>query len=267
MIYYSSFEYSYLWLPIIGFTIGFFASVLGSGGGFFFLPALILLYNVPAHEAVATSLAATLPICIVGSLSHYRENHVHLKVGLIFGIMGILGAIVGAGLSSKISSAHLKMGFGAYSVIIAIQMMVSNWKIRKAKINGYKEIEIGGRKQLGKGTYYGFLAGLVTGTFGTSGAAPVLAGLFSLRFPLKVIAGTSLLIITVTTISALGAHFLIGQINLTLVFFLTSGAVIGALTGPHFLARIKTDRAEGSVRNWYAIGLLLFGVLLFFSNY
>ena len=267
MVYYSSFEYSYLLLPLIGFTVGFLASVLGSGGGFFFLPALILIYNVPAHEAITTSLAATLPICIIGSLGHYRQNHIHLKVGLIFGIAGILGAIAGAGLSSKISSAHLKIGFGVYSILIAFQMMVSNWKIRKAKIVGSDNINLNGKQQMGRGSYYGFLAGLVTGTFGTSGAAPVLAGLFSMRLPLKIVAGTSLLIITATTISALGAHFLIGRIDLTLIYFLTSGAVIGAVTGPHFLARIKTDKAEGAVRNWYALGLIAFGILLIANNY
>jgi len=67
MIFHSSFQYCYLWLPLVGFIIGFFASMAGGGGGFFFLPVLILLFKVPAQIAVATSLAATLPICIVGS--------------------------------------------------------------------------------------------------------------------------------------------------------------------------------------------------------
>lgn len=266
MIFHSSFENSYLWLPLIGFTIGFFASVIGSGGGFFFLPALILIYSVPAQTAVATSLAATLPICIVGSIGHLRRNHVQLNIGLVFALTGVLGAVAGAGLSNLLTSGQLKIGFGIYSLIIAFQILISNHRLKKFHKKGVVVPEINGSKKNRKGSYYGFMAGIITGTFGTSGAAPVMAGLLSMQIPLKVVAGTSLMIITVTTFSALSTHFFIGRIDLTLVWFLTSGAVIGAFTGPRFLAGIKTDKAESPARLWYAVGLFIFGILLLAVN-
>ncbi len=266
MIFHSSFENSYLWLPLIGFTIGFFASVIGSGGGFFFLPALILIYNVPTQTAVATSLAATLPICIVGSIGHFRSNHIHVKIGGIFALAGILGAVAGAGFSNLLTSGQLKTGFGIYSMLIALQILISYWRLQNFRKKGVEVPEMSGRKRNRKGSYYGFMAGVVTGTFGTSGAAPVLAGLLSMNIPLKVVAGTSLMIITVTTFSALSTHFLIGKMDLTLVWFLTSGAVIGAFTGPRFLAGIKTDKAESPARLWYAVVLLIFGTLLIVAN-
>ncbi|MFW6371789.1 MAG: sulfite exporter TauE/SafE family protein [Bacteroidota bacterium] len=266
MIFHSSIENSYLWLPLIGFTIGFFASVIGSGGGFFFLPALILLYNVPAQTAVATSLAATLPICIVGSIGHFRSNHIYLRIGLIFALAGIFGAVAGAGLSNLLTSGQLKTGFGIYSLFIALQILISTYRIKKFNKTGAELPGMSGSKKKRRGSYYGFMAGMVTGTFGTSGAAPVLAGLLSMHIPLKVVAGTSLMIITVTTFAALSTHFLIGKIDLTLVGLLTSGAVIGAFTGPRFLAGIKTDRVESPARVWYAVGLLIFGTLLIAVN-
>jgi uncharacterized protein len=266
MIFHSSFETIYLWLPLIGFTIGFFASVIGSGGGFFFLPSLIIIYNVPAQTAVATSLAATLPICIVGSIGHYRNSHIHMRLGLIFALAGIIGSVAGAGISNMVTPGQLKFGFGIYSVFIALQIIISDWKRKKAQNKGMEVPEMSGRKKFRKGSSYGFMAGMVTGTFGTSGAAPVLAGLLSMKIPLKVVAGTSLMIITVTTFTALGAHFLIGRIDLTLVWFLTSGAVVGAFTGPRFLAGIKTDNAETPARRWYAMVLLIFGILLIATN-
>lgn len=266
MIINYSFEYSYLWLPLVGFIIGFFASVIGSGGGFFFLPLLILLYDVPAQIAVATSLAATLPICIVGTVGHYRNSHVSMRLGMAFIIAGIIGSLAGAGISGKVTSGQLKFGFGIYSVIMATQILFSNWRIKKARVQGIEITEMTRKRKIRKGSTYGFLGGIITGTFGTSGAAPVLAGLLSMHIPLKVVAGTSLMIITVTTFSALVAHFFIGSIDLTLVAFLSSGAVIGAFTGPRFLAGIKTEKAESPVRSWYALGLLIFGILLMFSN-
>lgn len=266
MIFHSSFEYSYLLLPLIGFTIGFFASVLGSGGGFFFLPVLILLYKVPAQTAVATALAATLPVCIVGSLGHYRHHNIHKQIGIVFAVAGIAGAIAGAAVSNMLSSGQLKTGFGIYSLLIALKMMISNRRDRIALKKGEILPQADGSAIMKKGSFYGFIAGIVTGTFGTSGVAPVMAGLFSMRIPLKVVAGTSLMIITITTLSALGAHFFVGTIDLTLVYFLTAGAIMGSAVGPRMLDGIKTDKAEFPVRKWYAWGLAAFGILMIFSN-
>jgi uncharacterized protein len=266
MIFHSSFENIYLWLPLIGFTIGFFASMLGTGGGFFFLPALILLFSVPAQIAVATALAATLPICIVGSISHYRNQNIHLNLGMVFSIAGIIGAILGAGLSNLVTSNQLKIGFGIYSILIALKMIYNNRKVKKAAKTGIELPDDSKQKKIRRGSLYGFLAGIVTGTFGTNGAAPILAGLFTMRIPIKLVAGTSLMVITITTVSALGAHFLVGRIDLTLVYFLTFGSVIGAFSGPRLLAGIRIGKAEGPIRNWYAWGLIAFGILMIVVN-
>jgi uncharacterized membrane protein YfcA len=70
----------------------------------------------------------------------------------------------------------------------------------------------------------------------------------------------------VNTFSALGAHFLIGEIDLTLVYFLTAGAIIGALLGPKLLAGVKIGRAEGPIRLWYALGMIAFGIIMIFNK-
>jgi uncharacterized protein len=266
MIFHSSFEYIYLLLPLIGFTVGLFATVVGSGGGFLFLPVLILFYNVPAQTAVTTSLAATLPVCIAGSLGHYRNGNIHMKLGLILAVAGIFGAVAGAGISNQVTARQLKYCFGVYLLLIALQILFNTNREKIARSKGLEVIPLVGAARLRKGSLYGFVAGMVTGTFGTSGAAPVMAGLFSMRIPLKVVAGTSLMIITITTISALGAHFMVGTIDFTLVYFLTSGAVVGSVAGPRLLANIKTDRAELPIKKWYAFGLAALGLLIILSN-
>jgi uncharacterized membrane protein YfcA len=262
MIFHSSFQYSYLWLPLIGFIIGFFASLIGGGGGFIILPILTLFFNVPAQVAVATSLAATLPICIFGSLGHYRNGNVDIRIGSIFAITGIFGAFSGAGLTSLITPNQLKTFFGIYSILIASLMLYNNWKGKKAKAKGNVLPRASKWQKIAKGSSFGFLAGIISGTFGTSGTAPVLAGLFAMHMPLKLVVGTSLMVIFINTVSALGAHFLVGEIDLTLVYFLTAGAIIGALVGPKLLADVNIDRAEGPIRNWYALGMIAFGILM-----
>ena len=262
MVFHSVFENSYLWLPLVGFIIGFLGAIIGGGGGFFFLPVLILLFHVPAQVAVSTSLAATLPVCIVGAYSHYRNGNIDLKIGSVFAIAGILGAIIGAALTGMLTTDQLKVSFGVYSIFLAGHMMLGNRKKLKAEANGEILPEKTPFQKRSRGSVYGLLAGIITGTFGTSGTAPVLAGLFAIRIPIQVIAGTSLLIVFVNTFSALGAHFMVGKIDLTLVYFLTAGTIIGAFAGPRLITGVKVERSENSVRFWFALIMMAFGLLM-----
>jgi uncharacterized membrane protein YfcA len=262
MVFYSAFESSYLWLPLIGFIVGFFGALIGGGGGFFFLPVLILFFNVPAQVAVPTSLAATVPICLAGSYGHYRKNNLDMKIGLIFMVAGIFGAMSGATVTSLVTEVQLKISFGVYSIILALQMLYNLYKEKRAGKEGESLKPLSRRERNVRGVSYGFLSGVITGTFGTSGIAPVMAGMFAMRMPLRLVIGTSLLVIFGNTFAALGAHFMVGRIDLSLVLFLTAGTVIGALLGPHFLSGVKVESAEGPVRGWYAVGMILFGIFM-----
>lgn len=262
MVFLSSFKYIYLWLPIIGFIIAFFASMTGGGGGFFFLPVLTFFFSVPAKIAVATSLAATLPVCLASSLGHYRKGNVNLKVGLIFAISGIIGALSGAAITNLMNSKQLKICFGIYSIIIALHMILTTRKKKKAELNGTCLPELKKMRKITRGSLYGFLSGIITGTFGTSGTAPVLTGLFDMRIPLKTVVGTSVLIVFVNTISALGGHILVGDIDMTLVVFLTMGTIIGAFVGSKTFAGVELEKAETNIRQWYAIAMIAFGIMM-----
>jgi len=266
MIFHSSFEYYYLWLPLIGFMIGFIGSLIGGGGGFFFIPVLTLIFHVPAQIAVATSLAATLPIGIVGSFGHYRNDNINIRLGFAFAMAGIAGAISGASLTELMTTTQLKISFGIYSILMALLMLVSSWRTKRAEANGIEIPERSTLQKITRGSFFGFLSGIITGTFGTSGTAPVQAGMFAMRMPIKLVVGTSLMVSAVNTFSAMGAHFLVGNIDLTLIIFLTAGTIIGALIGPKLLAGIKIGRAEGPIRFYYALGMIVFGIIMIISR-
>ncbi|WP_372751794.1 sulfite exporter TauE/SafE family protein [Labilibaculum sp.] len=257
MIFHSSVETFYFLLPLLGFIIGLFGTMLGGGGGFFFLPILTLFLGVPAQTAVITSLVATLPIGIIGTASHYRKGNVNPRIGFLFAIAGIMGAIVGAGITSLISENQLKVGFGIYSILIAFHMIYNTIKqANTEQKNGVVVFE------KAKASFFGLCAGLITGTFGTSGTAPILAGLFSMNIPLKMVIGTSLMVVLTNSLFAVGAHFLVGTIDLTLVGFLTIGSTIGALLGPFLLSKVKTDKSESKVKYIYALVIVAIGIAM-----
>jgi uncharacterized membrane protein YfcA len=262
MFEFSEIQNSYFILPLVGLIIGLFGTMFGGGGGFFFLPVLTLLFGVPTQTAVITSLVAMLPICIAGSVAHYHNENIDFKVGLKFAFAGIIGAFVGAAITSIISANQLKISFGIYSTAIALNIIVDTHRKKQAENNGTERRELTVLGKNVKSSFFGFLAGTITGTFGTSGTAPVLAGLFTLRLPLKLVIGTSLLVVLSNTIFAVCAHLLVGKIDFTLVCFLTLGSVVGAVIGPKFLSKTKTEKSENKVRYLYAAVMVVLGILM-----
>ena len=267
MIFHSAFENIYLWLPLVGFIVGLIGALIGGGGGFFFIPILTILYGVPAQVAVPTSLAATLPICIVGSIGHYRNNQIDVRLGLLMAAGGILGALGGAGFTTLITHKQLIICYGASAILIALLLIRNRWKKKRDETNGIEKSQASKFERIVTGTFFGFLAGVITATFGNTGATQVQAGLFAMRKPVKVVIGTSLMVVMANTASALGAHFLVGKIDLTLVYFLTAGTIIGALVGPGLLKGIKLEHIDGPIQLWYALGMILFGIVMIISAF
>ncbi len=268
MIFHSAFENNYLWLPLVGLVVGLIGTLIGGGGGgFFFIPVLTLLFGVPAHVAVTTSLAATLPICLIGSIGYYRNGHVSVRLGMLMSAAGIFGALGGASFISLITHQQLIILYGSFAVLLALYMLRSIWQSKRDRANGIENVEDTRFKKVVKGTLFGFLAGVITSTSGATGATQVQAGLFAMRIPLKVVIGTSLMVVMANTISSLGAHFLVGKIDLTLIYFLTAGTVIGSLLGPKLLKDVKLERIDGPIRLWYAFGMILFGIVMIISAF
>ncbi len=262
MIFHSAIQPIYLLLPLLGLITGLLGSMFGGGGGFFFLPILLLLLHVPSQTAVITSLVATLPICIAGTFSHYQKNNINFHIAILFALSGIAGTFIGAEITSRINSDQLKIAFGIYSVLIAVNMGFATWQKKRTESMGRGTGKSSGLFNITKGSFFGFIAGIITGTFGTSGTASVLAGLFSMRMPLKVVIGSSLLIVLVNTIFAISAHFLINKIDITPVIFLTAGSAIGALMGPRLLMKVKIDSNENKLRYWYALVVFTIGLIM-----
>ena len=268
MIEFSDIQSVYYFLPLIGFVIGIFGTMLGGGGGFFFVPLLTLWIGVPAQTAVITSLVATLPICMVGALGHYRQNHINFRVAVVFIITGIIGAFAGAKISGSVSEVLLKTAFGIYSILIALNIVLSTWrKVQVEKRNtAEKKFKSNKTVRFFKGSFFGLAAGTITGAFGTSGTAPALAGLFSIKIPFKMVIGTSLLVVLVNSLFAVGAHFMVGRIDLTLVSFLTVGSAAGAVVGTKLLSAVQTGKYENRARYWYAALMIGIGVLMITGN-
>lgn len=166
MIFHSAIEPIYFLLPVIGLVVGLFATVLGGGGGFFFLPVLTLVLDVPAQTAVITSLVATLPIGFVGVLGHHKKGNVDFRMGAVFSIFGVVGAFAGAYYTSKIDTELLQHCFGIYTWFLAINIIYGS--LKKVKNNDVGVMNRNDYTRNIKSALFGFFGGTISGSFGTS---------------------------------------------------------------------------------------------------
>ena len=117
-------EYSWLWLPTEGLGIGLLTGLVGVGGGFAIVPALVLLGQTPIKQAIGTSLLVITLNSMAGFLGYLGT--VSLNWGLMgtFTLVAAVGTFVGAYLSQYIQPQRLQKGFGYFLIAVAIFILI-----------------------------------------------------------------------------------------------------------------------------------------------
>lgn len=103
--------------------IGVLAGLVGAGGGFLIVPALVLLVKLPIKKAISTSLFIIAIQSLVGFLGDLKTLTIDWKFLLTFTAISIVGIFIGLALSKKISPKRLKKGFGYFTIIMAIYIL------------------------------------------------------------------------------------------------------------------------------------------------
>jgi uncharacterized membrane protein YfcA len=91
-------------IPVValGAGIGFLGTILGTGGGFILVPALIYLLRVPTNVVIGTSLAYTLVTMALATVLHATANK---SVDIMLAFILILGGVVGAQFGVQVGQA------------------------------------------------------------------------------------------------------------------------------------------------------------------
>jgi len=107
-----------------GLCAGFFNGLFGAGGGMLAVPSLEIS-GLESEKSHATSVAVILPLCIFSALLYGLDGRVQIADALPYLPGGVVGAIVGAVLLRKLSSAWIKRIFGVLMMWAGIRMIVS----------------------------------------------------------------------------------------------------------------------------------------------
>lgn len=116
-------KFNYPVILLEGAVVGVLTGLVGAGGGFLIIPALVLLSKLPMKQAVGTSLliiAAKSLIGFTGDISNYKMDWTLL--GLVT-TLAIVGIFIGNQLSKKIDGNKLKKGFGWFVLVMGIYII------------------------------------------------------------------------------------------------------------------------------------------------
>lgn len=108
----------------LALSIGIVTGMLGAGGGFLIVPALVLHCRMPMKQAMTTSLLVIALQSIAGFLGHLGESSLDWAVVAPFTLMATLGSIVGSVVAKLAPPQALRRGFVASILLVAIIVVV-----------------------------------------------------------------------------------------------------------------------------------------------
>ncbi|MGC1213343.1 MAG: sulfite exporter TauE/SafE family protein [Micromonospora sp.] len=231
---------------LIGVSLG----LLGGGGSILAVPLLVYVADLPAKEAIATSLLVVGATSAVGVLPHARAGRVRWRTGLIFGFAGMTGAYAGGRLAEFIPAGFLLTGFALMMLATAIAM-----------IRGRRNAEgkpVPHELPVFRVIIDGIVVGLVTGLVGAGGGflvVPALALLGGLPMPVAV--GTSLVVIAMKSFAGLAGYLSSVHINWGLALAVTAAAIVGSFFGGRLAGKIPEDVLRKAF-GWFVVVMGVF---------
>lgn len=121
----TSMLYNYPLILLEGAIVGLLTGLVGAGGGFLIIPALVILARMPMKLAVGTSLFIIAAKSLIGFIGDLQGSQlIDWKLLGSFTALAVVGIFVGIILSKKISGDKLKKSFGWFVLIMGIYIII-----------------------------------------------------------------------------------------------------------------------------------------------
>lgn len=256
---------------------GLLGALTGLGGGVVIVPVLTLLFHVDIRYAIGASLVSVIATSSGAAAAYVREGYSNVRIGMFLEIATTLGAVLGAYLTTRVSTEAIGLIFGVvllYSAFASARKkehrageMKPNRLAERLRLRGSYPVGTGTedyiaqRVPAGFGLMFG--AGTLSGLLGIgSGAVKVLAMDQAMELPFKVSTTTSNFMIGVTAAASAGIYLSRGYIDPELAMPVMLGVLAGSLTGAKILvhARVKMLRLV------FALVIVALGIEMILSS-
>ncbi len=114
----------YLLILAEGLFVGMITGLVGAGGGFLIIPALVLLAKLPMKQAVGTSLVIIAAKSLLGFTGDLGgDTNIDWSFLLLFSAIAVGGIVLGTLLSKRISGEKLKPAFGWFVLVMGVYVL------------------------------------------------------------------------------------------------------------------------------------------------
>ncbi|MDG6221918.1 MAG: sulfite exporter TauE/SafE family protein [Candidatus Bathyarchaeota archaeon] len=250
---------------VLGFIVGVPSAMVGLGGGVIIVPALIVLFQLPAQNAIAISLVAILGTTVSATIGYVRHKQIDYKLGLLYDVMDVPGIIIGAYITTFLPENILAGICGIFILFITLVLIRNKRKpvcacpeIPKESIT--KGWIRNGVDHKGNAVKYAlsnpalaltssFVGGIVTGLAGLGGGITDVSSMMVLGIPTHIAVATSHFAMAITNGVGVLTHGLLNNILIEYAIPITLGTVIGAQVGCLLAKRVKGK----TIRNLLAL--------------
>ena len=108
-----------------GAVVGVLTGIVGAGGGFLIIPALVLFAKIPMKKAVGTSLLIIAAKSLIGFIGDVQRPDLEIDWTLLLSVtaIAVVGIFIGIYLAKFIDGKKLKKGFGWFVLLMAVYII------------------------------------------------------------------------------------------------------------------------------------------------
>jgi len=246
---------NYLLYFIVGIVVGIVSALFGLGGGFVLVPVLNIL-GVGIHQAVGTSSAAVVFTALSSTLAYSRRGMIHYKTGILLSIPAVVGAYLGAVMTTYVTPCELKVIFGVTLLFVAYRIYAKETaepnEVNVSEIRlDYRLVPVGG-----------FFSGIASGLLGVGGGIINVPFLVWLGMPIHYAVATSSFAIVFTSTSSALKHYYLGNVEVHWLLLLVPGLILGAQLGAKTAEKVKAK----NLKNAFAVVMIILALRMILSG-
>ncbi len=238
---------------IIGVVAGAIGSVVGIGGGLFFVPALLFFANwhepgsMTPQVATATSLLAIVITALSSTLAYLKQKKVDTACAWLFFAGSAPGAVTGVYLNKLLHAQSFYLLFGLFQIAMFVLMLFKDklkprsigWDVRRTYVDAEGvEHEYGYKRWMAVVIAFG--VGVISSLFGVGGGVLMVPAMIVLfRFPPHIATATSMFVIFLSAVVGSVTNVINDNISWLYALVLAPGAWAGGKLGAMIAARLK----------------------------
>lgn len=238
-------------LLIIGVFSGAYGMIVGAGGGFIFVPALLILFHLPPSIAAGTGLAVVWLNSISGIYGYYKEKRIDYKLGIVLSVGALPGTIAGVFLGESSSSGMFYIIFASMLICLGIFLFIKKPPAESKNELHTREVSASLDKETEQRSVLftretisilltGVLLGVVSSYLGIGGGwllVPILIYLY--KVSPRIATATSIFSLCLYTSFGMIIQIFEQHIHWSALFFGGVGVIIGAQLGVYLSSKLS----------------------------